>query len=259
MSIQTQTTFADALLDTDLSVPEGLAAWNDPRPERRFGVYRNNVAIGLTAALASRFPTAEKIVGAEFFAAMAWEFIRHNPPRSPLLLAYGDDFGDFIEGFEPARTVACLADVVRLEAARGRAYHAADAPPLDPAALAAIDPGRLADLRFVAHPSLSIIVSPHPVVTIWAMNNDEMQLGPIDALSGEAALVVRPAMSVTVRRLPEGGATFLLALAAGESLAAAVETAAAEAEDFDLSANLAGALAAGALAAIIHPQTPTGA
>ena len=130
MATITQEQFAAALRDSALPVPEGIAAWNAARPLRRFGVYRNNVVSGLIGAVASRFPVAEKIVGEEFFAGMAYEFICLHPPRSPLLLSYGDGFADFVEAFEPAREIAYLADVIRLEVARGRAYHAADATPL---------------------------------------------------------------------------------------------------------------------------------
>jgi hypothetical protein len=250
MSLDIQSTFAAALRDTDKPVPEGLAAWNGPRPERRFQVYRNNVAIGLIGALASRFPVAEKIVGEEFFAAMAHEFIQIHPPRSPLLLAYGDDFADFVEDFEPADPIAYLPDVIRLEAARGRAYHAPDAAPLDAATLAALDPERLTELKLVPHPSLSVLTSPHPVITIWAMNSGALPLAPIEDWIGEDALVVRPEMTVEIVSLPPGGATFLMALAAGANLATAVDAAMQEAEDFDISANLAGALQAGAFTAI---------
>ncbi|MQB45509.1 DNA-binding domain-containing protein [Rhizobium sp. ICMP 5592] len=250
MSVTTQAEFAAALLDTDRAVPGGLKAWDAPRPERRFGVYRNNVAVGLVGALASRFPAAEKIVGKDFFAAMAHEFIRLHPPRSPLLLAYGDDFADFVEIFEPARDIDYLPDVIRLEAARGTAYHAVDAIPLDPALLAAIEPERLASLTFALHPSASILRSSFPAVTIWAMNAGEMELRPIDDWSGEDALVVRPEMTVQIHRLPAGGAVFLEVLAAGADLAVAMEAAVAAAPDFDLSANLAGALAAGAFTTI---------
>jgi hypothetical protein len=250
MSLDTQTRFAAALTDTERPVPEGLAAWNGTQPERRFGVYRNNVAMGLIGALASRFPVTEKVVGGEFFAAMALAFVRASPPRSPLLLAYGDHFGDFAAIFEPAKPLDYLPDVIRLEAARGRAYHAADAAPLAPARLADLPPERLAGLQFVAHPSISVIRSRHPVVTIWAMNSGEMPLAPIGDWHGEDALVVRPHMTVEVHRLPAGGAPFLTALADAEPLAAAVEAAMQEAGDFDLSANLAGALSAGAFTAI---------
>ncbi|TIX92916.1 DNA-binding domain-containing protein [Rhizobium sp. P44RR-XXIV] len=250
MSLSTQTEFAAALVDLDRAVPEGLEAWNGPRPERRFGVYRNNVAVGLIGALTSRFPAAEKIVGEEFFAAMAHEFIRLHPPHSPLLLAYGDNFGDFVGSFEPAGEIPYLPDVIRLEVARGKAYHAADAAPLDAALLATVEPEGLARLRFVPHPSASIIRSAFPIITIWAMNTGEIELADIEDWTGEDALVVRPQMTVEVHSLPAGGAVFLEELVAGADLGSAFEAALAETPDFDLSANLAGALAAGAFMAI---------
>ena len=250
MSIATQSEFAAALIDPDLAVPDGLTAWNGPQPVRRFGVYRNNVAIGLIGALASRFPAAERIVGEEFFAAMAREFIRLHPPRSPLLLAYGDDFPDFVESFEPTREIPYLPDVMRLEALRGRAYHAADAVPLDAALVATIEPAGLAELTFLPHPSASVARSTYPAVTIWAMNTGEIELADISDWTGEDALVIRPQMIVEVHRLPPGGATFLAALFSGAALGEAYERALAEAANFDLSANLAGAFTAGAFMAI---------
>ncbi|MFB2566895.1 putative DNA-binding domain-containing protein [Rhizobium sp. IMFF44] len=250
MSLATQSEFAAALVNCDLTVPDGLAAWNGPRPARRFGVYRNNVAIGLIGALSSRFPAAERIVGEEFFAAMAHEFVRLHPPRSPLLLAYGDDFPDFVESFEPAQEIPYLPDVIRLEALRGRAYHATDAVALDAALVATIEPARLAELTFVPHPSASVARSTYPAVTIWAMNTGEIELADIADWTGEDALVIRPQMIVEVHRLPPGGATFLKELFSGVALGQAYETALTEAPDFDLSANLAGAFTAGAFMAI---------
>jgi hypothetical protein len=166
-------------------------AWHGQQPERRFAVYRNNIASGLSRALAARFPAAEKIVGSAFFTAMAREFVTQHPPRSPVLLGYGDDFAAFVAGFQPAESVPYLADVIRLEAARGHAYHAADVLPLNPATLSALEGGRLAALRFESHPAVSIIRSPHPIVTIWAMNADEMALAPIEIWTPEDALIVR--------------------------------------------------------------------
>ncbi|MFN3973630.1 MAG: putative DNA-binding domain-containing protein, partial [Gemmobacter sp.] len=56
MSLCTQTRFAAALADPAVAVPPGLTAWNGLQPQRRFAVYRNNVVVGLTGAIASRFP-----------------------------------------------------------------------------------------------------------------------------------------------------------------------------------------------------------
>jgi hypothetical protein len=241
-----QSGFSAALTDPDHPVPEGLSAWTGNRPARRFGVYRNNVRVGLTGALAARFPATEAIVGQDFFAALAQAFVAAHPPRSPLLLAYGEDFADFVQGFEPAAGLAYLPGVIRLEAARSRAYHAADAEPLAAADLAAVPAERLGDLVLEPHPSLALLRSPHPVVTIWAMNAGELPLAPIKDWTGEDALTVRPRMTVEVHRLPPGGAAFFAALSTGQTLAEAVQAAVADAPAFDLAANLAGLITTGA-------------
>src|SRR5260370_38424589 len=124
-----ETSFADALLNGDGRIPRGVTAHNAAVPARRFAVYRNNVVVGLGKALKSRFPAVEKIVGKEFFAAMARVFVTEQPPRSPLLATYADDFPAFIAAFEPARDLPYLADVARLEAARTPSSPPADAPP----------------------------------------------------------------------------------------------------------------------------------
>ena len=78
---------------------------------------------------------------------MARFHVRATPPTSPLLFEYGRDFPDFIARYEHARAMPWLADVARIERAWLDAYHAADAEPLAPAALAAIPPDRLAEPR----------------------------------------------------------------------------------------------------------------
>jgi hypothetical protein len=250
VSTETQSRLAGALLDLDRAVPEGLTAWNLARPERRFGVYRNNLRVGLCRVLAFRFPVTEKLVGDSFFAAMAQSFITQCPPTSPMLFGYGDEFADFVHAYHPAAELAYLTDVVRLETARGKAYHAADVAPLEPAILADVDTDVLPNLSFVFHPSVSLVRSAHPIVTIWAMNAGEAELSPIDPWIGEDALVARPHLVVQVQRLPPGGAAFIEALLSGTTLAAGVEAALATANDFDLTANLAGLLRSGAVTAI---------
>lgn len=254
MSAATQSAFASGLFGA-APPPSGLTAWNGGTPERRYGVYRNNVTASLTGALASRFPITENIVGPEFFQAMARAFIQAHPPCSPVLLAYGDDLPGFVAAFEPARELAYLPDVMRLEIARGRAYHAADATPLDPATLTAIDPARLGTLVFTPHPSLSILSSPHPMTTIWAMNAGEQALGPVDEGRDEHALVVRPHLIVEVTLLAPGGAVFFRQLAAGATLATAAQTAISEEAHFDLPENLAVLLRSGAFTAITQDNT----
>lgn len=251
-----QAEFAHALLDPDDPVPQAVRAHTGERPTTRFAVYRNNVVASLVGALRAKFPATARIVGDEFFAAMARVFVTTRPPRTRILHVYGDDFGDFIEGFAPAAELPYLADVARLEAARTRAHHAADAKPMQAAAFAAVEPGAIGRMRLTLHPSLEVVRSRHPVVTIWMMNAGESELAPVDENEPEDALIVRPGMQVTVRKLPAGGAALLLALASGATLAEAASCAATDDPGFDLTTNLAGMILSGAVTACALVEGP---
>lgn len=254
MSASVQQGFASALLDAGQPLPAALSGVGTAPPAKRFAVHRNNVMVGLTEALRARFPVIEKLVGADFFAAAARVFVAAHPPRSPLMMRYGDAFADFLATFPPAAELPYLPDVARLEAARTRAYHAADAAPLDAARLQALAPELLFAARVILHPSLQLVRSHFPIVTIWAMNSGELALAPVDAGVAEDALVCRPQLKVLVQKLPPGGADFLAALAAGDVLGAAAQHAADACADFDLATNLAGLIGSGALADLILPS-----
>ena len=250
-----EASFAGALLDPSRPVPCGGTACSAAIATRRFAVYRNNVVVGLVQALKRRFPAVEKIVGDEFFGAMARAFVAQRPPRTPLLATYGDEFADFIAAFAPARELVYLPDIARLEAARSRAYDAADAVPVDSSRFAALDASAIDGVRIALHPSVEIIRSQYPIVTIWAMNCGERELAPIVAWRGEDALVVRPRLDVEVRPLPPGGAAFLLALAAGRPLSEAADVAQADDSMFDLASNLAALIGWGPVCDIVVAQT----
>jgi hypothetical protein len=96
-----QDSFARALIGPGNPVPHAISGAKRRTQDRRF-VYRNNVIAGLIAALGARYPVTECLVGREFFSAMARDYAVHCPPRSPVLLHYGEGFSDFVAGFEPA-------------------------------------------------------------------------------------------------------------------------------------------------------------
>ena len=251
-----QREFRDALLDPGLPPPPGLRVPDGADLGDRFAVHRNNVVAGLVDALAERFPATRRIVGDAFFRAMARIHVTAHPPRGPVLAMLGDDLPGFIAAFPPAGDLPYLADVARLEAARTRAHHAADASPIDPAVLATLAPDRLAEARLALHPSVSVIASAWPIVTVWAMNSGERPVAPIADWAAEAALVSRPQDAVLVRALPAGGAPFLERIAAGASLGDAVAAAMAAVADFDLTAGLVALIEAGAVTAVRPGPTP---
>ncbi|ODR99206.1 hypothetical protein AUC68_04140 [Methyloceanibacter methanicus] len=251
--LEHQTAFARAVLDAEADVPVFLTGRTGRSAGRRFAVYRNNVYAGLIDVLAGRFPATAKLVGEAFFRAMAREYVAASPPRSAVLLHYGADFADYVGAFPPASAVPYLADVARLEWAWHSAYHAADAAPLSQEALAALGASAEA-MTFALHPSLALVRSSYPVITIWELalrdGEDEPARLPADR---EDALVLRPALQVAVHRLPPGGAAFVQALSGGNPLPAAAAAALDDDADFDLAANLAGLMRSGAIVAMREP------
>lgn len=215
---ETLAAFGGALAPGAGALPAGQRA---PVPEelaRRFAVYRNTAAVTRARALAQRFAVIERLLGAEFFAALAAEFIALHPPESPVLHEWGAEFANFLKHFPPLAGYAYLADVAQIEWARGLAFHAADAAALAPARLAGADPETL---RLGLHPSLRWLHLATPAVSIWVQNQPG---GAPAALppGGQIALIWRRAdFSVPVRAISPGEAVFLEALGAGAPLAEA--------------------------------------
>lgn len=213
---------------------------------RRFDVYRNNVAVSLGRALATRFPVIARLVGDAFFAALARRFTRAHPPHTPVLHEWGAEFPAFLETFAPLAAYPYLGDVARIELARGAAFHAADAPPIAPETLATAAPERLV---LGLAPSVHLLALHHPAVSIW----DRHQPGGEARALGtgpETALILRDrAFEVPVRAISPADAALIAALGRGEPLARAAARAAQLAPGHDPTPCLVALMRAGALTA----------
>jgi hypothetical protein len=194
-----------------------------------------------------------RLVGEEFFAGMARVYAGLHKPATPLLFEYGDSFPDFIEQFEPARGLAYLADVARVEAAWTKAYHAEDAEPLAVAQLASLDAHDLHSTRLSLHPAASLLSSAFPAGSIWAAHQRE-PVAPVRIWRPETVLVVRPAMDVGIHILPPEGIVFAEALFVGESLAAAAGRSCALDPGFDFGTALVGLVSLGVFTAIAKEE-----
>lgn len=240
--------FAHAVLQAALAVPDGIRRDVRPTRERRFGVHRNNVKASLAAALAARFPVVERLVGDEFFTAMALVFIERDPPRSPVLAEYGAAFANFLEGFDPAADLPYLPDIARLEWSRHAAFHSADAGAADLGRLAELSPEALGSVRLGLHPAMAVIASPWPIVSVWTTNTyDATPVAPAADWTGETALVTRPHLEVLVQRLPPGTDLMVAELSQGIALGAAADAASRAHDSFDLAAALSTLFGAGAI------------
>jgi hypothetical protein len=241
-----QKEFGAAILDSRKPVPLGLVGPDGQPSVKRFAVYRNNVVVGLIDALKEAYPAIVKIVGDEFFKAMAAAYVVTSPPPSPIMLDYGVGFSEFVEAFEPAKSLPYLTDVARIERAWTESYHARESRPFDIADLTALSPEQFGSLTFVVHPSLRIIRSKLPALSIWKMNTEGGTPEAIDVDSGgQDTMIVRPDAEVEVRLMPPGGAVFLQQLLLGKTVTEALREAVADCETFDLTGNLSGLFEAG--------------
>jgi hypothetical protein len=243
-----QRDFASGLLTPGVPPPETVHGPTATRPRKRYNVHRNNVVAGLIEVLEARHPVLRRLVGEDFFKAMARLYVDADPPRSPVLAEFGGGLADFVAGFGPARDLVYLADVARLEWRQHAAYHAADALPVGAADLATVAAASVPRLRLTLHPSLGVVASPYPIVSIWETNRRDEVVKSIRLDQGaEIALVVRPALEVETRKAPPGTETFLAVLAAGHTLAEATASACQATDHFDVQSALAIVIEAGAV------------
>ena len=259
-ALPSQADFATALLAPARAVPMGLRAWNGSDPSARFAVYRNNVIVSLVQAPADGFPVVQRLVGDEFFGAMAGVYVRAHPPRSPVLSEYGDGFADWLAEFEPAAGLPYLPDMARLEHARVHAYHAADAAAIEAHALAGClrASDRLDRVRLDIHPATTAIVSEWAVASLWAAHQHEGDeaIARVALDHAECALVLREGDDVLVLPVGRADAVFVRTLQSDQPLATAVEAAtlaAGAGTTFDLAATLSLLIRHGCITAWRHP------
>ena len=208
--------------------------------------------IGVAGGALSR--STRRLVGDDFFRAMAGAFVAAEKPRSPVLIHYGAGFPDFVAGFAPARRDrlsrrrrAARERLGRgLSRRRGRARSRLDALGGDRAR--AISTA----LRFPPHPAARLLRFAHPAASIWAASQGEGEPRAPEDWSAEDALVARPDADVFVRVLPPGGFDFAAALFAGATLGEAAALAAVD--GFDPGAHLVGLIEAGAFQSLISKE-----
>jgi hypothetical protein len=241
---QLQRGFAEALLFDDAAIPAAIRIGSGAASESRLGIYRNNVLASLINALAARYPVTRKLLWPDTFDAVARLYILSEPPRSPVLLEYGKDFPQFIRRIGNGASTEYVADIAELEAARTRAYHAAEATPLAPATFMELPADKLPAMRLKLHPSAALVRSRFPIVSVWEANLDDDD-DTLGVWQQESALIARPHLDVEVWRLAPGAYEFFTAITEGQPIGIAIAGAMTHAADFDLAATLSIMVSAG--------------
>jgi hypothetical protein len=97
--------------------------------ELRLQIYSDSSLNGRLKALRNIFHSSERMVGEQFFAQMATEFLIQQPSQSLTADAQGQMFADFIVNYSPAASLPYLSDLVKLEWLWYQVFHdASDIP-----------------------------------------------------------------------------------------------------------------------------------
>ncbi|HSA68551.1 MAG TPA: DNA-binding domain-containing protein [Burkholderiales bacterium] len=194
-------------------------------------IYRNNVFISLTGALADIYRVVQRLVGEKFFTQLARRYIRAYPSRSGNLHDFGRHLGGFMLPMKELKGLPYLADVAALEWACHESFHAAEA--------AALDFSRLThpeNAKAPLHPAARLVASRYPILAIWQANQAE-EPGLVDLDAGADWLVVlRRELQVEILRSTPGEFVLLAGLRDGMALGDACEAALAAEPALDLPA-----------------------
>lgn len=190
---------------------------------RGLQAYRLHARALSARALASVFTGVQHGLGEDDFAAMAWAFWRHSPPRQGDLALWGEALPGFLQA-QPGMERA-LVDRARLDWALHQCERATDVA-LEHAALQRLGDTDPARLQLRLRPGLCVL-----------RELDEGQALPA------ARLVWRREWRARERALAPGEAAFFEALLAGRDLDSSLRQALGAQADFDFTAWLQQALA----------------
>lgn len=226
-------------------------------PYGRLRVYQNNTRASLTATLMAVFPVTAKLVHERFFRYAASEFVRRNPPREPRLSRYGADFPAFLRTFDGLEEMPFVAETARLEWAIAEALDTASRPARTLADLDKADAEATPDL--ILQPSLRMLVSHWPVLSIWSAHQDGADPVHVDAgqRRPERIALWRSGESVRFVRLPAAQFAFRYSLRAGLGLEKAVSRALVHAPMFDVLGALVSLFGDGLVAHVRFATTPS--
>lgn len=152
------------------SPPPDAAAWLSGPPLRQqqgLHAYQANAAASAERALADAYPTLQQLLGRDAFAALAQAHWHADPPVRGDLAVWGEALPGFIASADQLAAEPYLGDVARLDWALHQALRAPDddAPAAGLHLLGSADPAALCLRLRAGH---AVLVSPHPLHTLWA-------------------------------------------------------------------------------------------
>lgn len=166
-----QRNLIDALRQpTDFDEVEGAIQLTS---EKALTIYHNNNILRLTRVLSDIYSVCERLVGAEFFSAMARYYIKEFPATNPLLDEYGASLAEFLQTFPHTQEIIYFADVARLE----WAWHSLSLHPRSPvfdfAKFGEITADEQDKIIFLLPENSALLRSDFPILKIWEVNQPD--------------------------------------------------------------------------------------
>ncbi|WP_457322355.1 HvfC/BufC family peptide modification chaperone [Roseateles sp. P5_E11] len=131
-------------------------------------VYRHAYRARLVAALTDNYTVLARALGDEAFDALGQAYLAARPSQHPSIRWFGHELADFMAAADDELVPhASLIDFARMDWALRGAFDAAQAPPLEPASLAALGADDWAGLVLHLQPSVQRAVLAYAIEPAW--------------------------------------------------------------------------------------------
>jgi hypothetical protein len=190
-------------------------------------IYRNQFYHARADALKKTYPLLLKLVGEEFFTALANDYSDQYPSHASDLNYFGDQLTLFLEHHPAVREFPYFAEVAQLEWACYQALVAENSEACQPQVFSQFLQQDYAHLYLRLHPACRWLKFTYPVYDIWCMCSDESEQANTINLdqAGCPILIFRRDYTIYLEKITDPEFLFLTAFANGFSLLAACQQA----------------------------------
>ncbi|MBS0382542.1 MAG: putative DNA-binding domain-containing protein [Proteobacteria bacterium] len=238
--LETQRRFLAALYDDAEAGPLASIAGNGLEPAARLRIYRHSCNEIQAGVLRTSYPAVLALVGEAFFEQTARGYRAAYPSHSGNLQTFGQHLADYLTELPGIHELPYLVDVARLEWLRQESALSGDTE-------TSLDDG---PDQTGLHPSVRLLVSPYPVLTIWRYASQPTDAGLDLADAGEQVVLWREDDQVAMAALDSASFACIESLARGGTLDDAYQAGCKQDRDFDLAACIESLVDRGLLAAL---------
>lgn len=231
-----QRQFLDALYGADAAGLRAAILGNGLESDARLRIYRHSGEAIHTGTLRITYPAVLALVGEDYFDQSVRGYRRVHPSQSGNLQMFGARFAEYLETLPDLRAFAYLPDVARLEWLRQASALAADAESAAPDTFADGLANAGESLRIGLHPSVRLLASAHPILTIWRYAIQPTSERLVLDGEGEHVVLWREDGAVVIAAVDPASFACISSLVRGDTLNAAYTAAQACDSAFDLAA-----------------------